>query len=158
MSPMLTDRRTPDSDSGVPSYTRPATQSKPERAITACPNCGCNLETRGETVIKRGALTLTSNPTKVRWRGRIVRLSRTEAEIFRLIALRGRASFTAIDDAIRALGMRPENRSVNITRIRKKFEALGANDPFERVGRTGLRLRLEADENNEKATVIGLRA
>jgi DNA-binding response OmpR family regulator len=103
-------------------------------------------------------VTITGRPRSVKWRGLPVGLSPTQAEIFATIANRGRASFEAIDEAMLAFGASPLTRSVHILRIRRKFEAIGARDPFERVGNSGFRFVSEPDEDSSTALIIGMRA
>lgn len=130
----------------------PAPQSTPQRAAGCCPYCGHV----GETVIKRGAIVIQSDPIEVTWQGLPVPLSPTEAYVFRTIAVRGRATNQAIDEALRAFGSNPDTRPVVMMRIRRKFMALGSEDPFVRLGQHGVRLRIEADAWGSSATVIGL--
>jgi DNA-binding response OmpR family regulator len=99
---------------------------------------------------------ISERPRKVTWNGRHVGLSPIQAEIFALIAARGRASFDAIDCVIREFGASPQTRAVQVLRIRRKFKKVGALDPFERIGNTGYRLVVESDESRSMATVAGL--
>jgi hypothetical protein len=122
-----------------------------------CPNCGTAVDPFETLAIKRGALIVTREPYAVTWRGRPVRLSPTETHILATVAVRGRASFAALDQALREFGANPSIRAVLMLRIRRKFIALGASDPFERIGNAGVRLVIDADEDASRATVIGLR-
>ena len=131
------------------------------RALDApclCPHCGTEIDPLGIGSTKRGAVVVTGRPRSVTWKGRSVGLSPTQAEIFATIANRGRASFEAIDEAMLAFGASPQTRSIHILRIRRKFESIGAKDPFERVGNFGFRLVVEPDDERSTATIIGLRA
>jgi len=103
-------------------------------------------------------LIVTREPYSVTWRGRPVRLSPSEAHILATVAVRGRTTFAAIDEALREFGANPSIRAVLMLRIRRKFLALGASDPFERIGNSGIRLVIDADEDSSRATIIGLRA
>jgi hypothetical protein len=123
-----------------------------------CPNCGTAVDPFETLAIKRGALIVTREPYAVTWRGQPVRLSPTETHILATVAVRGRASFAALDEALKEFGANPSIRAVLMLRIRRKFMAMGASDPFERVGNTGVRLVVDADEDASRATVIGLRA
>jgi DNA-binding response OmpR family regulator len=107
-------------------------------------------------VIKRGAIVIHSDPLEVTWHGMPVPLSPTEAHVFRAIALRGRATNQAIDEALEEFGSNPATRPVVMMRIRRKFMGLGSDDPFVRLGQHGVRLRIEADALGSSATVIGL--
>ncbi|RYD60444.1 MAG: hypothetical protein EOP58_16340 [Sphingomonadales bacterium] len=117
-----------------------------------CPHCGRSAE----TVIKRGAIVVTSDPLEILWNGRPVPLSPTEAHVFRTIAIRGRATYAAIDAALEAFGSNPATRPVVMMRIRRKFASVGCSDPFIRLGQHGVRLHIEADANGSTATVIGM--
>ena len=123
-----------------------------------CPNCGTAVDPFEALAIKRGALIVTREPYAVTWRGQPVRLSPTETHILATVAVRGRASFSALDEALQEFGANPSIRAVLMLRIRRKFMAMGASDPFERVGNAGVRLVVDADEDASRATVIGLRA
>jgi hypothetical protein len=123
-----------------------------------CPNCGSAVDPFETLAIKRGALIVTREPYAVTWRGQPVRLSPTETHILATVAARGRASFAAIDQALLEFGANPSIRAVLMLRIRRKFLAMGASDPFERVGNAGVRLVIDADEDASRATIIGLRA
>lgn len=127
-------------------------QSPDTAAAPCCPLCGRATE----TVIKRGAIVVTSDPLEVLWNDRLVPLSPTEAHVFRTIAVRGRSTYAAIDAALRAFGSNPATRPVVMMRIRRKFAAIGCSDPFVRLGQHGVRLRVDADARGSSATVIGL--
>lgn len=133
-------------------HALPAQPVAAARNAACCPHCG----SARETVIKRGAIVIHSDPIEVTWQGLSVPLSPTEAFVFRTIAVRGRASNRAIDQALIEFGSNPETRPVVMMRIRRKFGALGSEDPFVRVGQHGVRLRIEADALGSTATLIGL--
>jgi DNA-binding response OmpR family regulator len=126
-------------------------------AAYTCPTCGCATDRSSEGVIKRGAVVLTRQPLSVTWRGRRVPLSPTEAHVFATVMARGRASYEAIEEALRSFGSDAGTRAIVLCRIRRKFEDVGADDPFERVGLAGVRFVAQADAAGSKATVIGLR-
>ncbi|MFA5964568.1 MAG: hypothetical protein WC804_11180 [Sphingomonas sp.] len=117
-----------------------------------CPHCGAG----SVSVVKRGAITILSDPDQILWRGRRIPLSPTEAHVFRTVAIRGRATYEAIDEALTAFGSNPATRAVVMLRIRQKFVATGANDPFWRFGNRGVGLRLDEDTSGSVATTIGL--
>jgi hypothetical protein len=123
-----------------------------------CPNCGSAVDPFETLAIKRGALVVTREPYAVTWRGRPIRLSPTETHILATVAIRGKASFAAIDEALMEFGASPGIRAVLMLRIRRKFLAIGASDPFERVGNAGVRFVIDPDEDASRATIIGLRA
>ena len=110
----------------------------PSAPVALCPHCGA---ARDETIVKRGAVTITSDPVEVFWRGRRVPLSPTEAWVFRTIAIRGRASNEAIDRALGHFGSSPATRPVVMNRI----------------GQHGVALKIAGDGQGSSATVIGLR-
>ena len=91
-------------------------------------------------LVRHGAMTVMFDPVRVRWHGRQVSLSRTEAHLFAQIALRGRASFEEIDAAIEAVGAGRRQRRKLLHYIRQKFKALGAADPFAPLHQIGLRI------------------
>lgn len=130
----------------------PVPQPAVHRSAGCCPHCGH----AGETVIKRGAILIHNDPIEVTWHGMAVPLSPTEAFVCRAIAVRGRATNHAIDAVLREFGSNPDTRPVVMMRIRRKFMALGSEDPFVRLGQHGVRLRIEADAQGSSATVIGL--
>lgn len=113
-------------------------------------------EPTSATVIKRGAFVVWTDPLEVLCNGTTIPLSPTEAYLFRIVALRGRASYAAIDDALIAFGSKPATRPVVMLHIRRKFAALGYLDPFERLGNQGVRLHVTADEAGSTAIMIGL--
>lgn len=123
----------------------------------ACPNCGSALTgCVRPTLLKRGAVTLSYDPYEVRWRGRIVPLSPTEAHLFSVLLRRGRASYETLDAALAEVGAKPATRSLVLLHIKRKFERIGAESPFEKIGPGAVRFRTQADENASVSTVIGL--
>jgi len=142
----------------VSPHRHPVAPAVASDAPCRCPNCGSAVDPSETLAIKRGALIVTREPYSVTWRGRPVRLSPSEAHILATVAVRGRTTFAAIDEALREFGANPSIRAVLMLRIRRKFLALGASDPFERIGNSGIRLVIDADEDSSRATIIGLRA
>jgi hypothetical protein len=139
-----------------PDFSRSAARRVPPPAALdprCCPHCGA---TRGDTVIKRGAITIVPDPLEIFWNGRHVPLSPTEAAVFRTIAVRGKASHESIDRVLVEIGSSPATRPVVMMRIRRKFIALGGEDPFVRLGRGGVRLKIESDPTGSSATLVGL--
>ncbi|MES2986833.1 MAG: hypothetical protein V4808_02910 [Pseudomonadota bacterium] len=124
---------------------------RPARAAHRCAHCG----QIAETTVKRGAYLIRTDPLEVLWRGRTVPLSPTEAHVFRTIAVRGRATNSTIDEALCEFGSSAATRSIVMMRIRRKFIAMGSDDPFERLGKSGIRLRIDADVSGSVATVVG---
>lgn len=127
------------------------------RTDFCCSRCGALIDGT-ETMVKRGALTMTRDPIEVRWFGQFVALSPGEAHLFAAILTRGRLSFERMDEALEEFGVRRQNRSILIYRIRRKFQNLGASDPFEPLGNLGLRLRVDADETDPTGVWIGRRS
>lgn len=125
--------------------------------IVRCPCCGHASDYEGEPVVKRGAVIISSEPTLVTWNGKPVPLSPTEAQVYAFIAKRGRCTLDEVDDAMSAVGASPATRSLLLGHIRGKFRRLGACDPFERVGPSVLRLRVDPDGIGSTSPVIGLR-
>lgn len=143
-----------DRTTGVPTTERRGLAEM----ICRCPTCGGPVEpVRPRALLKRGATTLSYDPLEVRWRGLIVPLSEQELLIFERVMVRGRATFSEIDERIADAGGRSSSRGIAIFRIRQKFLALGSADPLERLGKDGLKLRIEEDERASTATIIGLR-
>jgi hypothetical protein len=138
-----------------PNFGRGAAAHPVPRAAahTACPHCG---SARAGTVIKRGAITVAPDPLEIFWNGKYVPLSPTEAQVFRTIAVRGKASHETIDRVLEDFGSSPATRPVVMMRIRRKFMALGGEDPFVRLGRNGVRLKIENDPQGSSATMVGL--
>lgn len=124
-----------------------------EAAASRCPYCGGIAK---ENVIQRGVITITSDPDEVFLRGRRIPLSPTEMHVFRSIAVRGRASYTAIDEMLASFGSAPATRAVVLRRIRQKFMAAGGEDPLPRLGRRGVGLNAGQDRQGAGATIIGL--
>lgn len=122
-----------------------------------CPSCGSPFNGTANAVFKKGALTISYDPVEVRWFGSLIPLSPTEGYLLSRIAVRGKASFCELDEHLTAFGTSPGNRSIVILRIRRKFAAVGARDPFETLPSWGVRLRVDPDEFQSTATIIGLR-
>lgn len=107
-------------------------------------------------MLKRGAVTVYYDPLEVRWKGKLIPLSPTEAHLFACVFRRGRASSGTLDGWLTEVGAKATTRSLVLLHIRYKFERLGAENPFERIGRSGIRLKIEPDEQASTSTVIGL--
>lgn len=137
------------SDSGVRSASEPS--------VECCPTCGALERDRGEAVAKRGAVTIAFDPLAVWWRGKYVPLSPVEALVFAFVARRGRVLLSEIDEEMAKAGAKPATRTLVMGYIRRKFLALGACDPFERLGNRMVRLQVDADETGSTAMVIGRR-
>ena len=125
-------------------------------ADRCCPFCTAPAA-EYEPVVKRGAIVVALDPIAVWWRSRPVPLSRTEAGIFALVVRRGRLSFEEIEQALVALGASVKTRPHVLGHIRRKLQDLGACDPFERLAKDMIRLRVDPDENGSREPVIGLK-
>ena len=136
---------------------RSPTRGSPGGLSGRCPCCGWAPWAAGDAILKRGAVTVHYEPLEVRWRGKYVQLSRTEALIFERFMRRGRATFEMLDKWLEEIGARRATRSLVILHIRRKFEAVGAHDPFERLANEGYRLQLHPDENGSRHVMIGMR-
>lgn len=93
--------------------------------------------------IRRGAITLTADPSELRWNDIHVPLSRLEADLAAEIIRRGRVSWDDVNAVLAARGASTVCRDVLIYRIRRKLGALGAADPFQTVRGWGIKLRPE---------------
>jgi hypothetical protein len=126
------------------------------RAGLCCDRCGADFALEQETVIKRGAVVVAFDPLVVTWNGTYVPLSTTEAHVFAHLCRRGRTTLDEVEAALLTIGANPATRSLVLGHIRSKFLRIGACDPFERLGRSGLRLRVDPDESGRTTPVVGL--
>lgn len=125
------------------------------QAVNAvCPVCGALPSDHpvGRRIIKRGALTLRSDPLELWWNDRLVPLSPLEASLMEPLMRRGRIAWKELETQ---LGISSDTRVTLMHRIRQKFRAAGAKDPLETVRSWGLRLRVEADFRQSTAIWIG---
>ena len=106
-------------------------------------------------LIRRGALSVTFEPTEIWWNGIPAGLSPVEAGVFALLVRRGRVSWGELDREIATLGGSSKCRDVWLYRIRRKFARLGAQEPLETLRGWGVRLRIERDLAGSDATLIG---
>jgi|GEM_PF-2907992 len=127
-----------------------------ELATSCCPLCGARAGDEEETIIKRGAITVAFDPITIWWRNIAVPFSRVESHLFAVIARRGRVSFDELDDALQQMNASPSTRPVVLGHIRSKLQNLGACNPFERLGKDIIRLRVDADERGSVQATIGL--
>lgn len=91
------------------------------------------------------------------WRGAHVPLSIVENEVYAHIFRRGRIVVGELDELLDAIGAKAATRSLLIGHIRRKFLRMGACDPFERLGKDVIRLRVDADAAGRTAPVIGIK-
>jgi hypothetical protein len=110
-----------------------------------------------ESILVRGAVTVAFDPIVVFWKGAHVPLSMVENEIYAHIFRRGRIVVDELDKLLDAIGAKAATRSLLIGHIRQKFLRMGACDPFERLGKDVIRLRVDADAAGRTAPVIGLK-
>lgn len=106
-------------------------------------------------LIKRGAVTMTFDPTEVRWNGQRVPLSPVETELLGTLLRRSRMRWDDIHDLLSQHRCCAESRDVLIHRIRRKFAAVGAADPIETLRGWGMRFRVERDHDGSTAFWIG---
>lgn len=116
-----------------------------------CEHCGAVHE-RARPIIKRGALTLRTDPTEIWWNDRFVPLSPLEAGLMEPLMRRGRIAWDELEER---LAISTETRVTLMHRIRQKFRAIGAEDPLQTVRYWGLRLRVQADAQQSRAVWIG---
>lgn len=110
-----------------------------------------------ESILVRGAVTVAFDPIVVFWRGTHVPLSIVENEIYAHIFRRGRIVIDELNQLLDAIGAKAATRSLVIGHIRRKFLRMGACDPFERLGKDVIRLRVDADAAGRTTPVIGLK-
>ncbi len=157
-SPSAQLRMAPEQEQRVMA-TNPNTTAMRHRAPPAvidprrCPHCGA---TRGDTVIKRGAITIVPDPLEVFWNGRHVPLSPTEAQVFRTIAVRGKASHEAIDRLLREIGSSPATRPVVMMRIRPQVHRARRRRSVRAARAQRRPLKIESDPHGSSATMVGL--
>lgn len=108
-----------------------------------------------EPVIKRGAIVVAFDPVAVWWRGIPVPFSRIEANVFAVIARRGRLLLADVDAALEEIGASVATRSLVLGHIRRKLQSLGACNPIEKVGLDCIRLRVDPDHHGSTSVVIG---
>jgi len=90
------------------------------------------------------------------WNGQHVPLSRIEGEVYAHIFRRGRIHVSEIDSLLQNIQAKVETRSLVLGHIRGKFTKIGACNPFERIGKEIIRLRVDADAKGRTAPVIGV--
>lgn len=138
--------------------TRARTPGRARRSL------GAMLEVRHEqlprarqarSLLKRGAVTATFDPTELRWNDERVPLSPLEATVLVALLRRSRMRWHEVEDVIERHGGGAESRDVLIHRIRRKFRDVGARDPIETIRGWGLRFRTEADRYGSQALWIG---
>lgn len=133
-------------------------QNRTHATGSGCPICGGYGAEHGidtgarRRIIKRGALTLRSEPLELWWNDRPVPLSPLEASLMEPLMRRGRISWGELALLLR---ISVETRVTIMHRIRQKFREVGGQDPLETVRAWGLRLRVEPDYNNSLAVWIG---
>ncbi|QNQ08198.1 hypothetical protein [Sphingomonas alpina] len=112
-------------------------------------------EERRRPLIKRGALTATFDPTEICWNGRRVPLSPMEAVIVAHLIKRERTRWEEIRQVLVDHGAGGDTCEVLVYRIRRKFVALGANNPIDTIRGWGLRLQVERDARGSRSLWIG---
>lgn len=122
------------------------------QADEVCGHCGAVHAERPRPIIKRGALTLRTDPIEIWWNDSLVPLSPLEAGLMEPLMRRGRIAW---DELEARLGISVETRVTLMHRIRHKFRVLGADDPLQTVRYWGLRLRVQPDARQSRAVWIG---
>lgn len=84
-----------------------------------------------------------------------VPLSRIESEVYAHIFRRGRAHVSEIDELLQVIGAKISTRSLVLGHIRAKFIKMGTCNPFERLGKEMIRLRVDADATGRTTPMIG---
>lgn len=103
-------------------------------------------------LIKRGALTLRTDPDALWWNVARVPLSPMELSLMAALMRHGRLRWDTVDAW---LGCSANVRAVVLHRIRRKIAVLGGRDPIETVRGWGVRLRSEADHHASHTIWIG---
>lgn len=134
-----------------------ANRTRTTAGAGCCPNCGASTVSAEEAVVQRGAVTVAFDPIAVWWRGRHVPLSPIEARLYAHVARRGRVLNEELDKVLEEIGASAATRSLVMGHIRRKFLNMGACDPFERLGTSAVRLRVDPDHAGRTAPVIGVR-
>lgn len=107
------------------------------------------------SLLKRGAVTATFDPTEVKWNNERVHLSPLEAILLVALLRRSRLRWHEAEEVIARHGGGVESRDVLIHRIRRKFRDIDAADPIETIRGWGMRFRTEADRHGSHALWIG---
>lgn len=114
-----------------------------------------NEEAPRRPLIVRGAITVTFDPVDVTWNGIRVALSPLEANLFALVARRGRVSWADLDRTLIACGARVRSRNVLTCRLRHKFLDIGAANPLQTIRGWGLKFRIEPSVTGSRTIWIG---
>ena len=117
---------------------------------------GKSLAPDKELIVRRGAVTVAFDPIFVTWKEECVPLSPTEAHVYAHVCRRGRTTLKEIEDVMLKIGAAPATRALVLGHIRGKFMRLGACDPFERLGKGILRVRVDPDARGSTGVVVGL--
>jgi DNA-binding response OmpR family regulator len=114
-------------------------------------------EEQDRLLICRGPLSLATDPLEFWFRDRPVPLSPSEGALLALLMRRGRASWQAIDDQLYGGKESTATREVMVYRIRRKFKAVGADNPIETVRGWGLKLQIGGQHGHPSGLLIGAR-
>lgn len=139
----------------APGNARASEQAGDPSPAAQRPRTVLAVEPARRPVIKRGAVTITFEPTEVVWRGTRVALSPLAAELVALVARRGRVRWDELDAALEQHGGKSGCRDVIVYRIRRGFAAIGAANPLETVRGWGLRFISEGDDRGSRTVWIG---
>jgi DNA-binding response OmpR family regulator len=109
------------------------------------------------SLLKRGAVTVSFDPTEVFWNGEPVRLSPLEAALLVALLRHSRLRWTQVAEVLIDAGGAVVSREVLIHRIRRKFRDVGADDPIKTLRGWGLRFRSQADRHGSHSIWIGVK-
>lgn len=93
------------------------------------------------TLIRRGAVTMLTDPYEFWCGNQRIQLSGLESELLALVVRRGRAPCQTVDALLLGCGGDPASRDVLLHRIRRKFAQAGMPGPIETVRGWGLTFR-----------------
>jgi DNA-binding response OmpR family regulator len=116
---------------------------------------GLTAPIEARTVVKRGAVTMSVEPTEFFWNDARIALSPVESALLSALMRRSRLRWTDANAVLVEHGGSTRSRDVLIHRIRRKFAEIGAADPIETLRGWGIRFRTEPDRDGSSAFWIG---
>lgn len=121
------------------------------------PSLRANADPRVEprTLVKRGAVTMTVEPTEFFWNDVRIALSPVESALLSALLRRSRLRWADANAVLVEHDSSTRSRDVLIHRIRRKFIEVGAADPIETLRGWGIRFRTEPDRDGSSAFWIG---
>ena len=108
-------------------------------------------------LIRRGALSMTSDGLRFWYEAASVPLSGPEAVLFASLLRRGRMCWADIDSALPTRSDPGSRRHAVLRRIRQKFARVDAPDPIRTVRNWGIRLHVPPDRSGSTSLIIGER-